>query len=229
MTQSEIIESFLTKVRSCLAPEAIHPLYYGLHYWESTNHYLDNLTETKELLLRPYLERYHERVFCYELYHKLRFLMDSENDNKRQNLYSAQNIFLQSELIKSQVNQFIEMIYEITKLSKEFMPDFLLHTPGNFSNQLIVMEVKSTPTLSNNEIKADLLKIQEFINNYQYQKGIFIAVNVPIEVRKQRLLHLSKWYTNNINTPEKISLFFKENPSSEMQEYSFTDLSKGFS
>jgi hypothetical protein len=155
--------------------------------------------------------------------------MDLENDNERHNLYSDRGIFLQSELIKSQVDQFIEMIYKITKLSKEFMPDFLLHTPGDFSNQLIVMEVKSTPTLSNAEFFADLLKIQEFINNYHYQKGIFVAVNVPNEVRQRRFLQLSRWYTHNINTPERISLFFKENPHSETQEYSFNDLTKGYS
>lgn len=90
------------------------------------------------------------------------------------------------------------------------------------------MEVKSTPTLTNDEFKADLLKIQEFINNYEYQKGIFISVNVPNEVRKRRLLHISQWQEYNINTPERISLLFKESPGSELQEFSFNNLSEGY-
>lgn len=94
MTQSEIIASFLTKVRNCLAPEAIHPLYYGLHYWDSTNYYLDGLEKTKRLLLQPYLERYHERVFCYELYYKLRVLMEHDENNERSKyLFNQEHLF----------------------------------------------------------------------------------------------------------------------------------------
>jgi hypothetical protein len=35
--------------------------------------------------------------------------------------------------------------HEVGNPSKEFMPDVLLHTPGDFSNQLVIMEVKSNP------------------------------------------------------------------------------------
>ncbi|TXT32939.1 MAG: Methionyl-tRNA formyltransferase-like protein [Chitinophagaceae bacterium] len=174
--------------------------------------------------LEPYLERYHERVFCYELYHKLRMLMDSNTNANQQNLFVAENVFLQSEVIKQNIDHTIAMFFEIAELSKEFMPDFLLHTPGNFDNQLIVMEVKSTPRLSFGKLCADLLKIQEFINNYNYQQGIFLAVNQSA-LNKRRLLNsLAEWHTGNMNTQNRILLLFKNEPGDEIVEYNLDNL-----
>lgn len=219
MTQSDIINLFISDIRNCLSGQDIHPLYYGLNYWEHTEIYLNHSNVFRQLFLRKYLERYHERVFCYEFYHKLRVQMDERLDGHNELVYSTRNIFLQSELIKDKINHFIENIYRVTRLSKEFMPDFLLHTPGDFSNQLVVVEVKSTPKLSSSELNEDILKIQEFINNYQYKKGIFIAVNVNEDSMKKLIGRLAKWHPKNINTPERISLFFKDKPYSKLYEY----------
>lgn len=229
MTHSDIIETFLEHIRAALAPNKIEPPYYGLNYWEHTNHFVTYLESIKRLFLKKYLERYHERVFCYEFYHKLRVLMDEELDENQSQIYLTRNILLQSELIKKQVDQFVEMVYKITRLSKEFMPDFLLHTPGDFSNQLVVMEVKSTPTLTIGDLSSDILKIQEFINNYHYEKGIFVGINVSDELRKRLFLKLNKLVPDNFNTPENILIFIKDKPHSQLQEYSLNNLIQGYS
>jgi hypothetical protein len=212
MTQSEIINLFVNDLRISLTE-----INYGLHYWYNTTHAIPTGRRQYETL-RRYLERYHERVFCYELYHKLRTKMESHFDDSKRNIYSFRNIYLQSELRKDMIHNYIERTFNVVRLSREFMPDFLLHTPGNFDNQLIVMEVKSNPNVTINEIKYDLGKIQEFINNYQYLQGVFIAINISDETRDRILDSLSEWIQQQITTPEKIKLIFKSEPTSEILE-----------
>lgn len=219
-----ILERFIQNIRLALAPGAIQPLYYGLSYWNHTQNFLQHEDQFAREELEPYLERYHERVFCYELYHKLRTLMDSNTNANQQNLFVAENVFLQSEVIKQNIDHTIEMFFEISALSKEFMPDFLLHTPGNFDNQLVVMEVKSNPRLTFSSVCADLLKIQEFIASYRYEQGIFLAVN-QLERNQQRLLQrLSAWVPDQLNTRDRILLLFKNEPGDEIIEYNLNNL-----
>ena len=215
MTQSEIIDLFNADLRTSL--NEVNELYYGLHYWHNTTYALPN-DRRQFSILWNYLERYHERVFCYELYHKLRTKMESRIDERECNIYSSRNIFLQSELRKDRIHNYIEQIFNVIRLSREFMPDFLLHTPGNFDNQLIVMEVKSNPNVSANEVKYDLEKIQEFIDNYQYLQGVFIAINISNDNRDQLLNSIEDWTRENITTPERINLIFKTDPTAEIYE-----------
>lgn len=217
-------ERFIQLIRSSLAPGIIHPLYYGLGYWEHTQNYLHHAGEFEQEILQPYLERYHERVFCYELYYRLRTFMESEVNDNGQNAFATENIFLQSEVIKQNIDEAVAIFLEISELSKEFMPDFLLHTPGNFDNQLVVMEVKCNPQLSFFSLCADLLKIQEFIANYRYEQGIFLAVNQS-EHNQQRLLQrLNTWVPDNMNTQDRILLLFKNEPGDEIREYNLNNL-----
>lgn len=218
-------QRFIHLLYAALAPNAIHPLYYGLGYWSHTQNYLQHAGEFERMILQPYLERYHERVFCYELYYRLRTLMENEINDDQENVFVANNIFLQSEVIKQNIDIAVEVFRGIGKLSREFMPDFLLHTPGNFDNQLIVMEVKSNPDLSFHSLCADLLKIQEFIIKYSYGQGIFLAVNLS-EQRQDRLLRrLVAWLPDHINTQDRILLLFKNEPNNPIVEYRLSTLS----
>lgn len=216
MTQLQLIQSFTEDLEDAL--ENIHEVYHGLNYWHHTEEFLYNYGKLAQFLLRSYLDRYHERVFCYELYHQVRHSMENRL-HKNQNIYRADNIFLQSELTKMQVNSFVEIIFKIRRLAKEYMPDFLLHTPGNFSNQLIVMEVKSTPKLDIDSVIYDLTKINEFISNYQYQKGIFIAINIEDNIRDAFLNKIADWRNEAKPNSSQMTLYFKKDPWTKFTKY----------
>jgi hypothetical protein len=94
-------------------------------------------------------------------------------------------IYLQSEVRKETLSPQILAHFVIAmNLNRKYMPDFLLHTPGDFSNQLLVMEVKTNPNLSFEDIEYDLKKLAEFLDpeRYRYEKGIFLSVNIDPKV-----------------------------------------------
>lgn len=104
------------------------------------------------------------------------------------------------------------------------MPDFLLHTPGDFSNQLVVMEVKSNPALTVKQIQDDLLKIQEFIQAYRYTLGIFIAVNQPAGKIEDLLNHIRNWHQNALQVQGQIVVIFKDRPEDPIREYILSEI-----
>lgn len=170
--------------------------------------------------LKNFLSRYSERVFCYELYHQIRVLMDMYLTNHPP---AEDNpiICLQAELKKEQVGEVIDHFPEIEEaLVKEYMPDFLLHSPiaGDFRYQMVVVEVKSDPELTFTEIKADLSKIQEFITRYHYRRGIFLTVNTPQE-RMQRILARNRpWIQANLEDRDKILFMCKQRRNTPLYE-----------
>jgi hypothetical protein len=69
-----IKNQFIQFLRESLSGDGVQDLYYGLRYWQNTKDYLIQVVNNPQLMLdmQEYLERYHERVFCYELYYQLR-------------------------------------------------------------------------------------------------------------------------------------------------------------
>lgn len=118
--------------------------------------------------------RHNERIFCYELYHQLRILLDRKREVQEEFLRGAS---LQGELQKMQIQEFA-MKLGLENLSAEHIPDFLVHTPGSEYRQVAVMEVKATPYLSFNSLFEDVKKIAEFLDRYRYEFGLFLAVNI---------------------------------------------------
>ena len=117
--------------------------------------------------------RYGERVFCYEFYHQLRVLIDNYRTEHTKFLSGAE---LQGEVEKMQILGLIER-FQLASLSREFVPDFLMHSPGNAELHPFVLEVKCISELSSYAIFHDLEKLDEFITRYRYQRGLFISVN----------------------------------------------------
>jgi hypothetical protein len=111
-----------------------------------------------------------ERIFCYELYHQLRLLMDRHPEQ-------FAGVYLQGELRKYQVLPMLDQM-GLVALSSNFMPDFLLHTPGNADDHPYVVEVKTDRFLRCEHLAADISKLVEFITRYGYQRGIFLSVNI---------------------------------------------------
>lgn len=104
-----------------------------------------------------------ERVFCYELYYQMKTL---QNTRWREcfNEGNTRNLIISS---------------EITKLDNVY-PDFVfhndaLHDNADETNQFAVIEVKLSGA-SNQDVKKDILKIQKFIMQLDYQNGIFLYI-----------------------------------------------------
>ncbi|MCO5948570.1 hypothetical protein NAF19_16845 [Mucilaginibacter sp. RT5R15] len=114
-----------------------------------------------------------ERIFCYELYHQLRTLLE-------QYPQAFEGVYLQGELRKYQVLPMLQMM-GLEALSGNFIPDFLLHSPGDSSEHPYVIEVKTDRFLSYGQLAADISKLVEFIDRYGYQRGMFLSVNTSAD------------------------------------------------
>ncbi len=97
-----------------------------------------------------------ERVFCYELYYQLR--KELGNDFP----YS-----LHGELSK-------QGHLEIDT-SNQKVPDFLIHVPGRWDRNEVIIEVKNQVYCM--DIRDDILKINSFINKVNYHFGILLIYN----------------------------------------------------
>ncbi len=85
---------------------------------------------------------YRERVYCYELYHQLRMLLDEDED-------------LRSYSLGGEVDKRGHPII------RHYVPDFVLHKPGAMDN-LVVMEVKPIHA-SVAELRKDIKKLKYFV------------------------------------------------------------------
>ncbi|MEI2358953.1 hypothetical protein [Mesobacillus zeae] len=167
------------------------------------SHKIDSQDHRREALI-PYLSKHHERVFCYELYHQLRKIMEQNN--------LSEKVILQAELRKSQVGSEIEQLFEIQSTDGVYYPDFLIHEPDTFDNQDLIIEVKANPGLTIDDMKKDILKIDQFINNYEYKKGIFLAININEERRNHLITNtdLISCLKEQIINKNEILLMFRE-------------------
>jgi len=99
---------------------------------------------------------FRERVYCYELYHRLReilplnfkYQLDGELDKRGQELFRKM----------------------------KYIPDFLVHIPGDMTNNLVVIEVKqiNINNLKETGIKDDIKKLSRFIKEVSYFRGIML-------------------------------------------------------
>lgn len=172
--------------------------------------------KSREKLI-PILTRHHERVFCYELYHQLRKIMEQNDLNEK--------TILQAELRKPQVSSEIEQLFGIQSIDGVYYPDFLIHEPNTFDNDLII-EVKANPKLSIEDMKKDILKIDQFINKYQYKKGIFLAININDGKREQLITnaHLLTSLREQITCKNEILLMFRESAQKSTSSYNLAKL-----
>lgn len=207
-----------------IALNNVNSMYYGQLVREQMfEDYGIDQEHSKRKPLEKYLSRYGERVFCYELYHQIRKLMD----NHEQDHPSQTPVYFQGELQKDQINGVIEYFDGVNgALQKEYIPDFLLHSVGDFSRQELIIEVKSDPKIPIKGITDDLLKIQEFITRYSYRRGIFLAINVPYEHLSKHLKTLvgQNWFENNLPNRGQILFIHKEQRGTPTREFNLDNL-----
>ena len=138
----------------------------------SMDYFCLSIAPSKELLLR-------ERVYCYELYHQLRIILE----NKRF-MYT-----LHGEVDKRG--------HEI--IHRNYIPDFIVHIPGRMKN-LVIIEVKSLR--KNVKLKHDIDKLKYFIDKVEYYRGIMLVFgntdNQQISKVKDRVKQYIQGYENCI-------------------------------
>lgn len=167
MEELDIFESFVID-----ALEHVHQSYYETVY-RNIDSFRAALSGRQGRFTENDFFRYGERVFCYEFYHQLRVLIDGYRGTNPNFLSGAE---LQGEVEKMQILGLIER-FKLVSLSREFVPDFLMHSPGNVDSHPFVIEVKCIRELTPQAVIYDLSKIDELITNYRYQRGLFISVN----------------------------------------------------
>jgi len=217
------IEVFIEFLRQALIK--VDNDYYGLHWWNDSmlNATMGEVETKQRKAVKELLDRYGERVFCYELYHQIRVLMDNHHLH---NPRTFENVKLQSELKKDYIGQIVQEYFNVEALDSEYIPDFLLHTLGNFDNQFLIIEVKSNPQLSFSGMKDDLLKIQQFITRYHYKKGVFLTINTnPDRIKNALEVEANKdWLRMNIANPERITVMCKKKNDVPLYETSISAL-----
>lgn len=215
---AEIIIKFLVAALSKVDKD-----YYGgrIEGWMFDNHGIDR-NHPKRKSLEKYLDRYGERVFCYELYHQVRVLIDNYYA-KQQGQLAGPKVTFQGELRKNQIESVIQYFANknISPLKKEYIPDFLLHSIGNFDGQELIVEVKTNPLLTKKDIKSDLAKIQEFISKYGYRKGVFISINSSSEVINTclRSITTSRFYRDELTNKADITFIHKQGINTPLSQW----------
>ncbi|MEO3408489.1 hypothetical protein AAFN85_31535 [Mucilaginibacter sp. CAU 1740] len=172
MTDGELddfLELFTLAV-SKVEGEYMRTIYHEMGYVVSMIRQAHQRRNMRRGLVDNDIVRTGERIFCYELYHQLRLLMESMRERFPQ-------LFLQGELRKYQVPEMLQAL-ELDALDANYMPDFLLHIPGNADDHPYVIEVKTDPELDGDQLTTDIKKIMNFMHAYRYQRGIFLAVNI---------------------------------------------------
>lgn len=98
---------------------------------------------------------FRERVYCYELYHQLRFILGDNFPYK-----------LDGEVDKAG-HPYIEPLLGAKK------PDFIVHIPRQMDGNLVVIEVKPITTRIN-EFRDDLSDLQKLLLEAEYHYAIML-------------------------------------------------------
>jgi len=108
---------------------------------------------------------YRERVYCYELYHRMRIRWPHETDYR-----------LNGEIDKAAHPILMQLGAAHAK------PDFLVHRPGHMAGNHAIIEVK-TYRAANVDIRSDLEKLALFLNVVGYQRAIYLVFGEGADVR----------------------------------------------
>jgi len=111
---------FLGLFRQAL--DQVEQIYYGTAWWNASmfNSCQGYEDDSQRMILADYLERYDERVFCYELYHQVRLRMEVyriEHPEDRSPL------LFQGELRKEQINDIVAKHFQVQQLEKAYLRD----------------------------------------------------------------------------------------------------------
>lgn len=121
---------------------------------------------------------YRERVYCYELYHQMRLLWPKDSQ-----------FFLNGEVDKMNHEKLAEAGLAGLK------PDFLVHIPGNWNGNHIVMEVKSA-NVSPKGLSQDIHSLNGFMTKGNYGRALLLIFGTPA-LSSRKLANLQKRAAKN--------------------------------
>lgn len=110
-----------------------------------------------------------ERIFCYELYHQMRLV--------RQVMGDTSPMVIHGEIDKAGHEDFDK--------KHRANPDFVIHRPGYFENNRVVIEVKGK--LIKSGVLKDFETLLNFTEHYQYELGVFIIFGYSLPQLAQRI------------------------------------------
>lgn len=148
-----------------------------------------------------------ERMFCYEFYHQMRCL-EINRDNK----------ILHGEIDKRGHPDFLQ--------EDRRNPDFVIHKPGSFDQNFLVIEVKGMISKSNKRgVLKDFNTLLTFTGDYKYKMGIFVIYNHDFYELKQEVgKYFIKKRLNNLPQSKHIYILARKCPNSLCTEHKMSDL-----
>lgn len=159
------------------------------HREEDFQYFLSSFQQATALIESDYFQLpvlgqenpiYRERVYCYELYHRLRSTLKDSFKYK-----------LDGELDKSGHPILHETVGPVK-------PDFLVHERGAMNKNLIVIEVKPINVILVG-LSKDLKTLQNFLNKAEYYRAIYLIYgNGPRSIEKV-VSQISNIIDNNNN------------------------------
>lgn len=164
-------------------------------------------------------EKVRERVFCYELYHQMRLLQESE----KREFPKMSKLTIAGELLKKGLVGFKK---EDGNTEEQKCPDFIFHIPQKYINDAIVMEVKGRTDLPSYKsgIYDDFKTLNAFIKSEKlhYQSGIFLLYGHT----QQEAVQVIRSITFNFEfvAPDKIYVITKESNREEMKAKKLSEI-----
>jgi hypothetical protein len=115
---------------------------------------------------------YRERVYCYELYHRMRCLWPVETGFR----------------LNGEVDKSAHPILGAMGLAGLAKPDFLVHRPGDMGGNHAIIEVKHCQAGSK-ALRKDLEKMSTFIRDVGYQRAIYLIYGHGADERVLEKVH----------------------------------------
>jgi hypothetical protein len=160
-------------------------------------------------------ERYYhkERIFCYELYYKLKIHMANNNE-------IIDEIVLHSELPKRRLDPQTAHDLGLTPLEQLMSPDFLLHEENTGNHQLVAIEVKADKNLGHAKLLKDLQKLHQLKTHYLFQYGVFLGINITMH----RLVNMIRTHRNDYITLDGNIILIAKNPNTQLNELTLQEI-----
>lgn len=153
-----------------------------------------------------------ERLFTYELYHKLK-LRNIPNEIGLQHA----NIVIDAELPKRVLSPQGAAALNLLPLDRLMAPDIIIHERDTGNQQLLVAEVKVERYLNSKKTLHDIKKLISLRCNYNFQFGIFVAINVNMDRVRGHILSRSNEIGIQIDQNSDIHIFTKLNSTSTLE------------
>jgi len=144
-----------------------------------------------------------ERVFCYELYHQIRNIMEEKN-----------KLFM----IHGEPDKRGHKKFDVEGRRN---PDFIFHTPSSMNYNLIVLEVKGK--YSTRDVCKDLDTLNIFTTKYNYKKGVFLIYNYSLDQLRRNIINQKQEF-QKFSTNNNIIILCKKSSSDELEESTLKEM-----